>query len=592
MEQHELHGIGVTDGVAIGTAVCVSNHIGDILQIPLAEEEVEKEISRFRQAVEQTRHDIQGLRDRVQTEISEEIARIFDAQTLFLNDPSFLGSVETHIRDERVNAEWALKETMAEIQQRFDLIDSQHLRERSEDLRYVCRYVVRHLRGLNLHHLSEVVNDVVIVADDLSPSDAVRLGREKVAGFVIEHGSRTSHTTIIARSLNIPAVLGVHGAQALLTDQSEVRVVVDGSRGVVVVAPSEETLAGYQKHKRVLRRREKELQVESQLPALSQDGIGVQVMANIDLPEEIEEAQRFGAAGIGLYRSEFLYIEKSPELPSEEEHLALYRQITERMAPNPAIIRTYDLGGRKIAREVMETQEENPVLGLRGIRLTMARKNIFRTQVRALLRATIFGDLWIMLPLVTIVEEVHDFRVFLEEMMVELEAEGHAFRRDFKLGIMIEVPAAAMISDLLAKEVDFFSIGTNDLIQYALAVDRNNEHVANLYRPLHPGLLRLLRQVVASARQEGIEVSLCGEMAADPKLTPILLGCGLRRLSVNPRQVPVIKHRIRTLDVSRLADVVDVCCDLATQDEIEAYLRQALGEEQATAVGSAASPPE
>ncbi len=585
MKQHLLHGIGVTEGVAIGTAVCVSNHIGDILQIPLAEDEVEKEIRRFGQAVEQTRSDIQGLRNRVETEISEEIARIFDAQCLFLNDPSFLSSVEDHIRDERVNAEWALKETMTEIQQRFDLIDSQHLRERSEDLRYACRYVVRHLRGLDLHHLSEVANDVVIVADDLSPSDAVRLGRENAAGFVIEHGSRTSHTTIIARSLNIPAVLGVHGAQALLTDQSEIRVVVDGSRGVVVVAPSEETLDGYREQKVALRQREKELQVESQLPVLSRDGVAVQVMANIDLPEEIEEAQRFDAAGIGLYRSEFLYIEKSPELPSEEEHLALYRQIVERMAPNPAIIRTYDLGGRKIAREVMETQGENPALGLRGIRLTMARQNIFKSQVRALLRATVFGDLWIMLPLVTILEEVHAFRAFAEEMMAELEAEGHAFRRDFRLGIMIEVPAAAMISDLLAKEVDFFSIGTNDLIQYALAVDRNNEHVANLYRPLHPGLLRLLRQVVASARAEGIEVSLCGEMAADPALTPILLGCGLRRLSVNPRQVPVIKHRIRSLTVGRLAEVVDVCCQLGTQAEIDAYLRQALEEEQETAVG-------
>ena len=406
MEEHRLHGIGVTEGAAIGTAVCVSNHIGDILQIPLAEDEIGNEIQRFRQAVEQTRHDIEGLQERVHSEISEEIAGIFDAQNLFLTDASFLGQVEGRICDERVNAEWALKETMTEIQQRFDAIDSRPLRERADDLRHVCRYVVRHLRGLNLHHLSEIPDDVVIVADDLSPSDAVRLGREKVAGFVIEHGSRTSHTTIIARSLNIPAVLGVHGAQALLAEQAEVPMVVDGSRGVVVVAPQEETLEAYQQEIQLLAQREEQLEVESELPALSQDGVKVQVMANIDLPEEILEAERFGAAGIGLYRSEFLYIEKSPEMPTEEEHVALYRRIAETMAPNPAIIRTYDLGGRKIAREVMETQEENPVLGLRGIRLTMARKDIFKTQVRALLRATVYGDLWVMLPLVTIVEEV------------------------------------------------------------------------------------------------------------------------------------------------------------------------------------------
>ncbi len=562
-------GLGVSDGIAIGSAVCISTRIGDILQIPLAAGEVDAEVERFGQAVEKARQEISKLRERVEEKMGDELAGIFEAQALLLSDRAFLDRIEGHIRDERVNAEWALQETVNEIQVRFDAIDSRYLRERSEDLRHVCRYVVRSLRGIQMHQLSEVVGDVVIVADDLSPSDAVRLGREQVVGFVIEHGSRTSHTTIIARSLNIPAVLGVAGVSQEVADQTEVPIIVDGSSGRVVVRPGADTVASFQRQRSDRERQAIALYESSEGPTRTLDGTEIQVMANIDLPEELEETLRFDAAGVGLYRSEFLYIEKSPQLPTEEEHLALYRRIVESVAPNPGIIRTYDLGGRKIAREVLETREENPVLGLRGIRLALARPDIFKTQVRALLRATVYGDLWIMLPLVTIVEEIHRFRQFTEEVMEELEREGHPFRRDFKLGIMIEVPAAAIISDLLAREADFFSIGTNDLIQYALAVDRNNEHVADLYRPLHPGLLRMLRQVIGNADQAGIEVSMCGEMAADPRMTAILLGCGLRRLSVSPRQVPIIKRRIRELSLEHLEELVDGCTNLATAAEIE-----------------------
>ncbi|MEM9593054.1 MAG: phosphoenolpyruvate--protein phosphotransferase [Acidobacteriota bacterium] len=571
-----FEGLGASNGVVIGKAVCISTRIGDIYQIPVPEAELDEEVARFRQAVEKSREEISRLRERVGEELSEDLAGIFEAQGLFLADRHFLGQVEGHIRDERVNAEWALQESVSEIQQRFDAIDSEHLRARSEDLRHVCRFVVRNLRGLHFHQLSEVAGEVVIVADDLSPSDAVRLGRENVVGFVIEHGSRTSHTTIIARSLNIPAVIGVAGIRGELTEQAEAPIVLDGQAGRVILNPDVEVLDRYREHVRETERHELEMLETSLLAAVSRDGVEVQVMANIDLPEEINDGQRFGAAGVGLYRSEFLYIEKSPELPTEEEHLALYRHLIEAAAPHPAIIRTYDLGGRKIAREVMETREENPVLGLRGVRLTLARPDIFRTQIRALIRASVFGELWIMLPLVTGVEEIRRFRAFTEEVMGELEEEGLPFTRDFKLGSMIEVPATAITSDLLAREVDFFSIGTNDLIQYSVAVDRNNEHVTYLYQPLHPGILRMLRLVVANADKAGIPVSLCGEMAADPKLTAVLLGAGLRRLSVSPRQIPVIKGRIRELQVAELADIVAACVDLPTAADVEGYLDSVL----------------
>ena len=570
---------GVSEGIATGTAVCINTRIGDIYQIPLLEGEVEQEIERFRQGVENAREELRSLRDKVGEELGDDLAGIFDAQKLFLSDSMLLGGVEGHIREERVNAEWALQETVQEIEERFAAIETDYLRERVEDLRYVSRFLVRNLRGLNFHSLSEVQGNVVIVADDLAPADAVRLGRENVVAFVIEHGSRTSHTTIIARSLNLPLVVGVRGVQEALAERAEVPIFVDADSSEVVLWPDTEVREAYDLRLEARERLEIQLEYESELPPITTDGDEVKVMANIDLPEELHDARRFGAAGIGLYRSEFLYIEKSPEMPSEEEHFMVYRRMAEEAHPHPAIVRTYDLGGRKIAREQMETREENPVLGLRGIRLTLARPDIFRTQVRALLRATAFGDLWIMLPLVTITEEIHRFREFASQVMDELEQEGHAFRRDFKLGIMIEVPAAAMISDLLAREVDFFSIGTNDLIQYALAVDRNNEHVTDLYRPLHPGIVRMLLQIIRNARDADIEVSMCGEMAADPSLTAVLLGCGLRRLSVSTRQVPAIKRRIRQLTAGPLTEIAATCSNLATAQEVEDFLRSSLGDD-------------
>jgi phosphotransferase system enzyme I (PtsI) len=316
--------------------------------------------------------------------------------------------------------------------------------------------------------------------------------------------------------------------------------------------------------------REAEMLATSELAACTRDGVQVSLMANIDLEEELDDAVRFGAAGIGLYRSEFLYIERSPAMPGEDEHLALYRRVVEAAAPYPAVIRTYDLGGRKLAREVMHTFEENPVLGLRGIRLTLARPEVFRTQLRGLFRAGLYGDLWVLLPMISTLDEVRRFRAFAAEVAAELEADGLPFQRDYKLGVMIEVPSAALTADLLAKEVDFFAIGTNDLIQYAMAVDRNNEHVADLYQPLHPAILRMMRFVLDAAEKEGIEVEICGEMASDPRMAPLLVGMGLRRLSMGPRLVPTIKTMIRDFDSRELGELAARCLELPSAAEVEA----------------------
>ncbi len=569
-----LRGLGVSDGIAIGKAVCIETRVVDVYRFPIAEQDIESEIERLREAVRRTEEEIRGTRRRVVQDLGEELAAIFDAHVLMLADSAFVERIVDRIRAERANAEWVVHRTTEDLAERFSQLDEPHLRERASDLLDVGRYLLRMLQGISHHELSEIAGPVVIVADDLTPSDAVRLGRERVVGFAVESGGRTSHTTIIARSLNLPLVAGLEGATKLVTDADPV--VVDGSEGTLVLHPSAQVLAEYEARRDELRRRERELLATRDLPAVTRDGVEVRLMANIDLPEEIEEARAFGADGVGLYRSEFLYIERSPALPTEEDHLAIYRRLAESAAPHPAIIRTYDLGGRKLAREVMETHEDNPVLGLRGIRLTMARPQIFRVQLRGLYRAGLYGDVWVMLPLVSTVEEVRQFRGFAGRVMEELRAEGVPFRPDIKVGVMIEVPSAALTADLLAREVDFFSIGTNDLIQYALAVDRNNEHLAELYQPLHPALLRMIRFVVESARSAGIEVSVCGEMAADVCYAPLLVGMGLRRLSMSPRMVPAIKTRLRELEAVELERLARRAGEFATAPEVEAQVRSAL----------------
>lgn len=573
-EMQVLEGLGVSPGVGIGKAVCLRTRVGEIYRFPLPAEELDEEVERFHEAVRRSQLELKRLRNAVMADVADDLGAIFDAHLLLVQDGSLTQMVVDFIRQEKVNAEWAVHKVVEELSDRFGRIEDEYLRERHEDLRDVGRHLIQTLQGISHHEVSEIEGDVVVVADDLTPADAVRLGRERIRGFVIETGSRTSHTTIIARSLNLPLVSGLASITDLVTDEDPV--IVDGEEGRVVLHPTAEMLATYQGRRETLEQEERRALATRELAAVTQDGVAVQLMANIDLPEEIEHARSFGAAGVGLYRSEFLYIEKSPQLPDEEDHLTIYRRLVESAAPHPAVIRTYDLGGRKLAREVMDTHEDNPVLGLRGIRLTLARPEVFRTQLRGLFRAGLHGDLWVMLPLVSAVEEIRRFREFAGGVIEELEREGVPHRKDVPIGAMIEVPSAAIISDLLAREVDFFSIGTNDLIQYSLAVDRNNEHVAGLYQPLHPAILRMLHQVIRNARREDISVSVCGEMAADPRFAALLVGMGLRRMSVSPRSVPVIKTYLRSLSAEDLREMALGCLELPTAADVESHLARTL----------------
>jgi phosphoenolpyruvate-protein phosphotransferase (PTS system enzyme I) len=569
-EMQILQGMGVSDGIAIGRAICIETRGPDVFRLHINENQIESEVARLHEGARRALEELQRTRERAGESLGNELAGIFDAHILLLSDRHFLGRAEERIRTHHVNAEWAVHKTAEELDDRFAHIDDAYLRERSADLTDVSRHLLRSLQGISHHDISELADDVVIVADDLTPADAIRLGRERVIGFAIESGGRTSHTTIIARSMNIPAVAGLVGVIGMIKDEAPI--IVDGENGTVVLHPTDEMVEQYRCRKADLERRDHALLATRELEAVTRDGVQVNLMANIDLPEEVEEVAEYGASGVGLYRSEFLYIEKSPHLPTEEEHVEIYRRIVELAAPHPAIIRTYDLGGRKLAREMMATHEENPVLGLRGIRLTLSRPDVFRSQIRALYRAGLYGDLWIMLPLVSTLEEVRRYRAFAAEVMEEMQREGIPFRRDVRLGIMIEVPAAAMIADVLAREVDFFSIGTNDLIQYSMAVDRNNEHVASLYQPLHPAILRMLRFVADSARAAGIELSLCGEMAADPRFALLLVGLGLRRLSMSPRRIPEVKTWLRELAAADLAAVAESCMEFGMAEDVQRHL--------------------
>ena len=572
-----LTGLGVSPGIAIGEPVVHETRPISTLRIPIPTDSVDGEIQKFRGAVKATVENIRENKKRASQQMGEEYAAIFEAHQLIASDPSFVEPVEKVIREERVNAGWAIDQVLEQLIARFEQLPDEYLADRKLDVLDVATQILRSLHGLDLGQLGSLDRPVILVADDLPPSTAVQLPLNKILGFALEMGGPTSHTTIIARSLGIPVIVGAHGACEGAKHSRQLA--IDAFEGKIVFDPNPAELSEYRSRQREYKEQQAHLLEMRVMPTVTRDGRSVELLANIDLPAEVEKAAEWNVAGVGLYRSEFLYMKLSPNLPSEEDHMEVYRNLVSEMGARQVTIRTFDLGGKKLAREVIGTSEANPVLGLRGIRLCFSQPDFFRTQLRAILRvAGEFpkGQVRIMFPLISGIEEFRIARLLVRELTEELKGEGFDVSDRVPLGAMVEVPSAAIMAQELVQEVDFISIGTNDLIQYSLAVDRSNDLVAHLYRPTSPAVLRLISMVVTAGQAKGVDVSMCGEMAADPLMVPVLVGFGLQRFSMNPQAVPVVRALVRQLSYREAVHIARQAAKLVTAREVEEYLLERL----------------
>jgi phosphotransferase system enzyme I (PtsI) len=494
---------------------------------------------------------------------------------MILDDQMLFQDTVDMIRKKKVNAEWALDLTVEKLDTAFNAIEDEYLKERRSDLHYVSARIFRSLLGKKHDDITKIKGKVILVAHDLSPADTLQMNLKHVAGFITDIGGKVSHTAILSRSLGIPAVLGLQRATSLINGGD--LLIIDGETGEVVINPTEEVSHSFLKRKRRIRSMEREILRYASLPAETRDGIRIRLQANIEMVEEISSAKAHGAEGIGLYRTEILYLNRK-DLPTEEEHYQVYRQLAESIHPTSAIIRTLDIGGDKFLPDYSKNNEMNPAMGLRAIRFSLKETDIFKTQLRGILRASVHGKLKILFPMISGIEEIRQAKAILEEVKKGLAKAKIPFDKEIEVGAMIEIPSASDIADILATEVDFFSIGTNDLIQYALAVDRINEHVSYLYEPLHPAVLRIIRRVVQAAHQAGIPVAICGEMASEPAYAVVLLGLGLDELSMNPVSIPKVKKVLRMSRFEETRSLVEKIFQFKTASEIESYVRNWMAE--------------
>ncbi|MFT6562555.1 MAG: phosphotransferase system enzyme I (PtsI) [Limisphaerales bacterium] len=561
-----LRGIPVSQGVIRSRAVVLDRTRIDPAKWGILESDPAGEEDRLQASLVETRRQILAVQERLREAMGVKEAQIFDAHLLVLEDPMLIEEATRFIREDLVTAEFAFHEASEKYAEALSKVDDAYLSERAADIRDVAQRVLADLMGqAPCTGLTDLTEPCVVVAHDLTPSDTAMMDPAMVLGFVTEVGSRTSHTAILARSLRIPAVLGLDKAiSELHTGES---VLLDGFNGFVVIDPSEQTLFEYGQLVDRQTSIEESLEVIHDDAAETRDGHRIILSANIERAADVEGVLQCGATGVGLFRTEFLFINRS-DLPGEEEQFAAYCKVTESLAPDPVIIRTLDLGGDKLLSHVNVAAEMNPFLGWRAIRLCLQEKDLFRTQLRAILRASVFGNLKIMYPMISGVEELEAANVLLDECREQLRDEGVAFAEDVEIGIMIETPSAAMIADSLAKRVKFFSIGSNDLIQYALAVDRLNEKIAHLYEPTHPGILRLIKATVDAGQAHGIWTGICGEMAGDLAAVPLLLGLGVSELSVTPSMVPRVKMLIRSIEMSEARKLAEFALNSDSPKEI------------------------
>ncbi len=548
-----LRGIPASQGVSRSRVVLLDRTSIDPVKRSITETDSEKEDDRLQSAIAETRRQITTMQDRLREAMGAKEALIFDSHLLVLEDPILLEEVSRYIREDMVSAEYAFYQASEKYAKALAKVEDTYLSERAADIRDVTQRVLSNLmdRPTNTK-LANLTEPCIVAAHDLTPTDTAMLDPAMVLGFLTEVGSRTSHTAILSRSLRIPAVIGL--GEAIRELHSEQSVLIDGFNGFVIIEPSDQTLFEYGQLVERQTSIEENLEIIHDDAAETRDGQRIILSANIERVDDIESVRQSGATGVGLFRTEFLFINRS-DLPNEEEQFTAYRRVVESLTPDPVIIRTLDLGGDKLLSHVNVAEEMNPFLGWRAIRLCLEEKDLFRTQLRAILRASAFGDLKIMYPMVSGVEELDAANVLLNDCREQLRAENKAFADDIEIGVMIETPSAAMIADSLARRVQFFSIGTNDLIQYALAVDRLNEKIAHLYEPTHPGILRLIKTTVDAGQSHGIWTGVCGEMAGDLAAVPILLGLGVAELSVTPSMVPRVKMLIRSIEMEQAREL-------------------------------------
>ena len=571
----KLKGIAAATGIAIGPAFRVGKEELVVPKLTITEQEIPLQIQLFEEALIKTRKEIIEIQKKIGTEMGQEEAQIFDAHLLVLEDRMLIEDVISRLKKDQINVAFIFSEVLKKYIDVFSKIEDEYLKERIADINDVGRRVLRNLLGKERIGLSDLKEKVIVVAHDLSPSDTAAMHKQLVSAFVTDIGGKTSHTAIMAKSLEIPAVVGVE--EVTLKIKPGDILIVDGYMGIVIVSPDEETLNNYRKEDQRLKGIAEKFLSAKDLPASTIDHKTVKIWANIEFPDEVPSVKLHGAEGIGLYRTEFFYMNRK-DLPTEEEHYEAYKYVAEAMKPSPVIIRTLDLGGDKFLSQFEIPHEMQPFLGWRAIRFCLARPDIFKLQLRAILRASVHGDLKLMYPMISGIEELEQANQILEEAKTELAAKGIPYNNDIEVGVMIEVPSAAMTADILARKADFFSIGTNDLIQYSLAVDRVNEKVAYLYEPAHPAVLRLIKNIIDAAHNANIKVGMCGEMAGEPSFALMLLGLGLDEFSMPPQVVPELKYIIRSVTIKQAQEIARRVLTLSTGKEVDDFSQEKLRE--------------